>query len=839
MKSRAAGGRWVVGWGVLITAVMMAAPAWAASATWNGTSSAIWATGGNWSATPVPGSGDTATFNNAGNGNTTLDLGSGVTIGNLVFDTATAYILGSGGSGAQSLTLNNGGGITLTAANTSNQRLDAPLTLGTDGSTQTFAFNLNAQILPYGGIVGSTGPGTKTIVFQGAPPGLFAVYNHVNGISDGAGGGKVALTVNLANGGIFTSDTANDMSGSLVLRRGDFHLQGAVNNFANVTDITMGLSSWVSDQARTVVTLRNSDGNNQRVNASASVTAVGQARLILRGNASAATTESLGTYTAQSGVASIDTQLNHQGGAGSSTDPMVAWSIGNLVRNTGGGIVNLQGSATETGKTWQHNLGQGSGVGNAQITATTINGAAPSSAMINGIVPWAILISSGDLAGSGRFATYSANGFKPYGFDATGVVNDNGGVEPFVTTIAGGNSASNVLLSGTSWTTVETVNGTQIINSLTLATDYLLIGGTGTIGLTSGGMITFGGEISPRIDFQGREGLIYNGVGSAVTLKGGLQNDGGKGVTFMAGTLLKADGSYMVRLQSVAGTWTGPTHVLNGMLDLNGANLLPSATALRVDANAGVNVRASNAVGSLAGGGLIGTVNPGANPVLTVGSDNTSTTFSGQIGKDGVVFTTANGENIGLTKVGTGILTLTGSNNYTAVTTVSNGTLTVNGSIASAASVKQGAILDGTGTIGGVVTVETNGMLTAGTTNTTGTLTLSSNLLLNAGSKLTCNINGSNDYDRIVVGGTTVNLNADSGAGAALQIVLGYAPKSGQQFLILDKQSSGAIAGTFSSGTVAASYGGNAYTFAVSTTGGNGNDVVLTRLSASTLVSIQ
>ena len=53
----------------------------AANGTWIGAADATWA-GANWSASPVPGTGDAATFNGLGNGNTTVDLGSGVTISN-------------------------------------------------------------------------------------------------------------------------------------------------------------------------------------------------------------------------------------------------------------------------------------------------------------------------------------------------------------------------------------------------------------------------------------------------------------------------------------------------------------------------------------------------------------------------------------------------------------------------------------------------------------------------------------------------------------------------------------------------------------------------------------
>jgi autotransporter-associated beta strand protein len=60
----------------------------------------------------------------------------------------------------------------------------------------------------------------------------------------------------------------------------------------------------------------------------------------------------------------------------------------------------------------------------------------------------------------------------------------------------------------------------------------------------------------------------------------------------------------------------------------------------------------------------------------------------------------------GLTKLGTGTLTLAAANTYAGITTISNGTLMVNGSLAagSAVTVLTNATLGGTGAIGGSVT---------------------------------------------------------------------------------------------------------------------------------------
>src|SRR5436305_540602 len=87
-------------------ALLAATTAHAASDTWAGTTDSTWATSTNWLGGSVPGTGNTATFNTAGNGNTTIDLGAGVTLGSLVIDTssAAAYVIGSGGAGIQTLT---------------------------------------------------------------------------------------------------------------------------------------------------------------------------------------------------------------------------------------------------------------------------------------------------------------------------------------------------------------------------------------------------------------------------------------------------------------------------------------------------------------------------------------------------------------------------------------------------------------------------------------------------------------------------------------------------------------------------------------------------------------
>lgn len=151
-----------------IAALLSTHAALAADATWtNGPTDNFWATGTNWSTTPVPGSGNTATFDHSSG---SVEIATPVTLQNLIFDTGsvgTYYI----GFFTQTLTLNNGGAITMNSTVGAAQEVRAALVLGTDGSTQTFTLTNNsttAGLTIAGNITDSVGAGTKTLAVTGA-----------------------------------------------------------------------------------------------------------------------------------------------------------------------------------------------------------------------------------------------------------------------------------------------------------------------------------------------------------------------------------------------------------------------------------------------------------------------------------------------------------------------------------------------------------------------------------------------------------------------------------------------------------------------------------------------
>jgi outer membrane autotransporter protein len=260
----------------------------------------------------------------------------------------------------------------------------------------------------------------------------------------------------------------------------------------------------------------------------------------------------------------------------------------------------------------------------------------------------------------------------------------------------------------------------------------LIIGADGTL-LFSGGNLSGGGNVihnDGTVAFEtpstpGNEQLIHSIDGSGrlivdlegtSTLKIFSTNTYGGGTILIAGTL-QADSTTALSPSSA--------FTVNSTLDLNGF---------------------SNTIGSLSGTGTV-LDNGAATATLTIGNDNSNSTFGGVL---------ENGTSVlALIKSGSGVLTLTGANSYTGGTTISAGTLqlgnggttgsitgnvidngilafnrsdvlTFNGVISGAGSVQQigpgTTILTGTNTYTGGTTISA-GTLQLGNGGTTGSIT--------------------------------------------------------------------------------------------------------------------
>lgn len=189
----------------------------ATSDTWDGTDSALWSASNNWLTNPVavPGTGDIATFSLDSatiNARTTIDLGAGVTVGSLLFDTASvaAYTIGSGGAGAQTLALNNATIATMNATVAANQLINANVRLGT-AATATYSI-LNSSttnsINIAGTIQGGTGGTAGAITLNSTGAGAVNISNSVT-----AGGGTSIALGNTGAGTLTLSGGTSTLAG--------------------------------------------------------------------------------------------------------------------------------------------------------------------------------------------------------------------------------------------------------------------------------------------------------------------------------------------------------------------------------------------------------------------------------------------------------------------------------------------------------------------------------------------------------------------------------------------------------------------------------------------------
>lgn len=154
-------------------------------------------------------------------------------------------------------------------------------------------------------------------------------------------------------------------------------------------------------------------------------------------------------------------------------------------------------------------------------------------------------------------------------------------------------------------------------------------------------------------------------------------------------------------------------------------------------------------IGALSGSGTLGGGSAGA-PVYQIGGLNTDMLFQG-----------AFAGNAKVTKVGTGVLTLTGTSTHTNVTTVSTGTMDMQGTFGiSPVSVASNATLSGSGVFGGPVSVAPGGILAPGGAGGTdrGRLTAAALNLTSSRLRfdLTADPAGSNDCLAVTGGGPIV-----------------------------------------------------------------------------------
>ncbi|MFA6175246.1 MAG: autotransporter-associated beta strand repeat-containing protein [Phycisphaerae bacterium] len=238
-------------------------------------------------------------------------------------------------------------------------------------------------------------------------------------------------------------------------------------------------------------------------------------------------------------------------------------------------------------------------------------------------------------------------------------------------------AAGNYFIGSTGGTPLLlTSNGTiQILNTLTVTNAVetinapLVIEGAGGIYTLQNNSANGTGPGAGTLNIGGV--VSGGGIGAAVLNLAGTNAN----ANTISGNITNGTATTLSVTKSGAGTWilsgsntyTGNTTVSSGTLQAGIASVAGvgafgnnSTVKMSTAAGAVLNLNGFNTqIGSLQGGGTTGgNVTLGV-ATLTVGGDNTTTTYSGSISGSG-----------GITKIGTGYLKLYGSNSYTGDTTI-------------------------------------------------------------------------------------------------------------------------------------------------------------------------
>jgi len=376
----------------------------------------------------------------------------------------------------------------------------------------------------------------------------------------------------------------------------------------------------------------------------------------------------------------------------------------------------------------------------------------------SGVVSFGQAVSSGSLI-LNRTASGSAGAFTLSGSNSFGALTlDSVKLNVISQNFALGSGT--VTLQGANATTLNFNDGRVFANTFTVADSA----GLKTIATMANS--TINGTITNN-DSTG--GLVLGGTSTRTLTVRSITGNGSRGVTFGSSVLT---GTVTLTGSS---NYAGGTRIDSSTLRITGTGAVPAGGNLVFQGSGTATFDVNGTTQTVAGlndSVLAGAIrSTAANGKLIVGDSNDST-FRG-------VMSSAS---LALEKVGTGKLTLSGSNTYSGATTVSAGLLLVNGSLTnSAVTVGTGGTLGGSGTLGALVAVQSGGVLSPG--NSPGALAAAA-LDLQFGSMMFMEVIGSGsaagvagtNYDQIQIttsGGLTYGGSLDLDFGNSTKFLNG------------------------------------------------------------------
>ena len=546
------------------------------------------------------------------------------TTGSLVLDqTVTSHAFTFGG-------LSDGGGISLA----DNGGTPITVTVGGNNASTTYS-----GVLSGSGSLVKVGAGTLTLSGTNTFSGTTTITAGVLDLSNSAALAQSTLSA--------------PTTGSLVF---DSTVSGRAFTLGGLSDGgSIGLLSSAGSSISLTVGGNNSSTTYSGVlSGSGSFTKTGTGTLTLTGinTYSGGTTINGGAVKLGDGTSGDDGLLPSAGGITLANSAGLIFNPYGL--QTCAGAISGTGSLTKTGSGLTVLTAANSYTGGTTVTAGTLQLGDGTSGH------------DGSLSNTGGIADNAALAWNLAGSQTySGAISGTGSVTKVGTGTLTLSATSNTYSGGT------TVN----VGTLTVATTGALpnygttgkvtVGNGGTLALSSTGWTAaaVGSLLSANsAGFASGSALGFDTTyGSFSYGSGYTPITGNMGLTKLGPNTLTLTGS---------NTFSGTTTVSSGTLDLAAGNALQQSTLVAPSAGSLVfdSTVTSHAftLGGLSDGGSITLVNNGSAPIaLTVGGNNSNTSYSGSL----------SGSGGSLTKVGVGTLALLGSNTYTGGTTISAGTL--------------------------------------------------------------------------------------------------------------------------------------------------------------------
>lgn len=434
----------------------------------------------------------------------------------------------------------------------------------------------------------------------------------------------------------------------------------------------------------------------------------------------------------------------------------------NFVDNAGGAVRLIRSGDTQAFFTMRS-------TGNTYTGGTVVNGAFPTflDAAIGTPIPNAANASTGLIMSNATVTLVNRAGQ----IGSSNVVTLNGGA---VLNLFGDNTLGGLVFNNTGGTANPTVQTFSTGVSATNTAGAANAGATGT--LTLNGDITVTSQnvgttaiIQGRMDTGAANRTIsigsidVNGTTDVAPLQAELQL---QGVVGSSGGFTKT-GAGVLQLAAQE-SFTGPLNVTAGGIRISATQGGSRFSDLTLASGTRLDVpNLTTTVGSLGGGGTVFSSTTAGTANLTVGFNNSSTTFSGQISR----FNDALPASVNLIKAGTGTMTITSAQSpttgSTGSVTVNGGTLAYSGAGAPFPSVAAATALSSAVTfnsnVGGTLQLDNSsgnlsnrlGLNTAGTFNLQGgTLAINGSSAGNTGEVVTT--------FNVVNGGGIVNLAPDA-----------------------------------------------------------------------------